>query len=180
MQERAEGCEVLIMDAMDAIKQRRSVRDYEPRTISGEILEDIIDAARLAPSANNIQPWEFVVITKKEALKKIASLTDYGSFIANAAACIIVCCNNTKYYLEDGSAATENALLAAKAHGVGSCWVAGDKKAYTENIKKFLDIPEDLKVVSIVSLGYAKEEPEPHQKRKLKDILHWERFSKKT
>jgi nitroreductase len=89
----------------------------------------MVDCRRLAATAVNIQPWEFVVVTDPEALRSIANTTDFGGFIADAPAYIVVICRETKYYLEDGSAATKNILLAARVHGLGSCWVAGDKKS---------------------------------------------------
>lgn len=164
------------MDAMEALKKRRAVRSYQDKEIDKKILEGIVDAGRLAPSADNIQPWEFVVVTKKQTLKRIANLCDYGSFIADAAACVVVFCKDTKHYLEDGSAATENVLLAATSFGIGSCWVAGDRKQYAEDIRKLLKAPEKLKLVSIVSLGYPAEEIEPRGKRSLPVVLHWEEF----
>lgn len=164
------------MDAMEALKKRRAVRSYQDKEIDKKILEGIIDAGRLAPSADNIQPWEFVAVTKKQTLKRIANLCDYGSFIVDAAACVVVFCKDTKHYLEDGSAATENVLLAATSFGIGSCWVAGDRKQYAEDIRKLLKAPEKLKLVSIVSLGYPTEEVEPWGKRSLPVVLHWEEF----
>ncbi len=163
-------------EVIRAIKKRRSYRSYQDKEISKDILEEIIDCARLAPSANNIQPWEFVVVTDKEILKKIASITDYGKFIKNAGACVIVLCKDTKYYLEDGSAATENILLAAESFGIGSCWVAGDKKHYCNKILELVGAPKGYKLVSILSLGYYDKEEKPHGKRALKDVIHWEKF----
>nr|MCK4929784.1 nitroreductase family protein [Nanoarchaeota archaeon] len=163
-------------EVIRAIKKRRSYRSYQDKEISKDILEEIIDCARLAPSANNIQPWEFVVVTDKEILKKIASITDYGKFIKNAGACVIVLCKDTKYYLEDGCATTENILLAAESFGIGSCWVAGDKKHYCNKILELVGAPKGYKLVSILSLGYYDKEEKPHGKRALKDVIHWEKF----
>ncbi|MEM2121291.1 MAG: nitroreductase family protein [Candidatus Woesearchaeota archaeon] len=158
------------------IKERRSYRSYTKKDIPKEILEEIIDCARLAPSANNIQPWEFIVITDKQKLKEISEITDYGKFIKDCAACVVVVCKETKYYLEDGCAATENILIAAESFGIGSCWVAGDKKHYCERIMKLLGIPQEYKIVSIISLGYYDKKIMPHNKRELKEVLHWNKF----
>jgi len=163
-------------ETIKTIKTRRSVRSYEDKPIPKEILGELIDCARLAPSARNMQPWEFVVITDQKMREQIASITEYGSFIRDAAACILVVCEDTKYYLEDGCAATENILIAAKSLGIGTCWVAGDKKPYCEYILKLVNAPQDHKLVSIISLGYSSEESAPHRKRKLKEVLHWEKF----
>ena len=129
------------MDAIEMLKTRRAVRVYQREPSTKQIIEDIVDCGRLAASAINIQPWEFIAVTNPESLRKIAKTTDYGGFIADATVCVIVLCRDTKYYLEDGSAATENILLAARAHGLGSCWVAGDKKPYAMDICRQVGAP---------------------------------------
>lgn len=163
------------MDAIEALKTRRSVRVYSRQPAPRQILEDLIDCARLAATAINIQPWEFVVVTDPETLRKIAETTDHGRFIVDAPACVAVLCQDTKYYLEDGSAATENILVAAHAHGLGACWVAGDKKPYAPNICRLIGAPKGYKLVSLVALGYPAEAPEK-SKRPLSEVLHWERY----
>lgn len=165
------------MKNLKFIKTRRSVRLYDEKQITKEMLEEIIDCARLAPSARNKQPWEFIVITKKSVLEKIAEIATYGKFIKNAAACIIVCGDHENHHLvEDGSAATENILLAASALGIGGCWVAGWQKAYCREIKELLGIPEEKDIVSILPLGYPKMEVPAPPKRPLDEVLHWEKF----
>ena len=108
-------------------------------------------------------------------LRRIATTTDFGKFIADAPVCVLVLCRDTKYYLEDGSAATENILLAARAHGLGSCWVAGDKKPYAAEICRLAGAPPDYKLVSLIPIGYPAESPEK-SKRPLSDVLHWEKY----
>ena len=76
------------MDALTAIGVRRSVRKFLKKPVPVKVLEKIVDAARLAPTARNEQPWEFVVITDRERLQQVAGLTDHGRFIADAGACI--------------------------------------------------------------------------------------------
>jgi len=163
------------MDAIEALKTRRSIRAYTAEAVALNVIEEMVDCARLAATARNDQPWEFVVVTEREALGRIAGLADYGKFIADAAACVVVLCKDTKYYLEDGSAASQNMLLAATAHGLGACWVAGDKKPYAETIRKLVGAPEGYKVVSLVPFGYPAESPKT-RKRPLAEVLHWEKF----
>ncbi|MCS7223338.1 MAG: nitroreductase family protein [Armatimonadetes bacterium] len=163
------------MDALHCLKTRRSIRVYQKRSIPKEVLMDIVDCARMSPSAVNKQPWEFIVITDPLLLRQVAELTDYGKFIADAPACIAVFCQQTRYYLEDGSAATMAILLAAWAHGVGSCWVAGDKKEYADPIRRLLKVPDGYRLVSLVPLGYPAEQPEK-EKRPLERVLHWNTF----
>ncbi len=160
-------------EVIKLLKERRSIRKYQEREVPEDIIKGIIDCARFAPTAINIQPWEFIVITDKEMRKKIADITDYGKFIAEAPVCVAVFCKDTKYYLEDGSAATTYILLAAKAYGLGSCWVAGDKKNYAEDIRKLLEVPDGYKLVSLISIGYPAENP-VKGKRSLEDVLHRE------
>jgi len=166
------------MDALELIKKRRSIRVYKDRPIPKEALEEIVDAARFAPTARNVQPWEFIVITNPRTLKEIAGLAENGRFIASGKACIAVFCSDTKYYLEDGAAATENILLAATSLGIGSCWVAGDKKPYCSRINKLLNAPDSYKLVSLVALGYPESENsfKAADKRSLEGLIHWERF----
>lgn len=165
------------MDAIEALKSRRSVRQFSDKAIPKDLLEKIVDAARFAPTARNEQPWEFVAVTERKTIERLAGITDHGKFMAGAAACAAVFCRDTKYYLEDGSAATQNLLVAAAAFGVGSCWVAGDKKGYCREINELLGVPLAFRLVSLVALGYpvAGNGPAP-QKRELKELLHWEKF----
>ncbi|MFH0856026.1 MAG: nitroreductase family protein [Candidatus Omnitrophota bacterium] len=166
------------MDTLDALKSRRSVRVFQGREIPGKVLEDLIDVARFSPTARNVQPWEFVVITKEPTLRKIAQLGDNAKFMAGAKACIAVFCSDTRYYLEDGCSATVNILNAATDFGIGSCWVAGDKKPYCEEISGLLAVPAGLKLVSLVALGYPEDKNcfRPADKRSLKELIHWEKF----
>jgi len=166
------------MDALEVIKLRRSIRVYENKPISKDVLERVIDVARFSPTARNVQPWEFIVVTKKETLAKISQLTDNGKFIKDASVCIFIFCAATKYYLEDGCSATVNILNAATALGIGSCWVAGDKKDYTEEMRKILSVPVDFKLVSLIALGYPQDKNSFKliEKRALNDLIHWEKF----
>lgn len=164
------------MDALAAIANRHSIRKFKPSPIPKDVLEKIVDAGRLAPTARNVQPWEFIVVTDRKRLVQIAEISDTGKFIADAGACIAVVCQTTKYYLEDGCAATENILVAATALGVQSCWVAGDKKAYCQNILALLGVPPKYNLVSLLALGYSDGEPKSYMKRSLEKVLHWETF----
>ncbi|MDH5174681.1 MAG: nitroreductase family protein, partial [Elusimicrobiota bacterium] len=80
-----------------------------------------------------------------------------------------------KHYLEDGCAASENILLAAHAHGLGACWVAGDKKSYAKKVRQLLGVPQEFKLITLIPLGCSEQDPKP-AKRKLKDVLHWEKY----
>ncbi|MCM8776181.1 MAG: nitroreductase family protein [Candidatus Omnitrophica bacterium] len=164
------------MDIFEALAKRCSVRKYENKPVPREILEKLVDAGRRAPSARAVEPWEFVVVTDRGTLTELAKIATTGTFIGGAAACIVVFCQETKYYLEDGSAATENILLAAAGLGLGACWVAGDKKPYAEAVSRVLGAGPGLKLVSLISLGWPGERVSQNKNRPLKDVLHWEKI----
>ncbi|HEY8419644.1 MAG TPA: nitroreductase family protein [Clostridia bacterium] len=164
------------MDAIEAIKTRKSVRNFSSRPIPNTIIYDIIDCARLAPSAKNLQPWRFVVVTDQRMKQAIATITDYGKFLEKAPAIIAVFCSETKYMVEDGCAATQNILLAATAHGLGSCWVAGHNKHYEKSVGILLNAPKDMRLISLVALGYHDNTIGRVKKRNVEDVLFYEHF----
>lgn len=164
------------MQTQECLKNRHSTRSFNSKQIDKSIVEKIAESVRFAPSARNVQPWELIAITEKPVLAKLGQIAQTGSFIAECVCCIAVFCGDTKYYLEDGCAATENILISATDLGLASCWVAGDKKPYCEEIKAILKVPNEFKLVSLVALGYSDKETGPLEKRPLKNILHWEKF----
>lgn len=165
------------MDAMECLKTRRSVRSFEDEPVPEEVVREIVDAGRLAATARNVQPWEFVVVTDPTLRRKLAGIMEYGKFIAEAPVCIVVLCQETKYYLEDGCAAAENLLLAAHALGLGACWVAGDKKPYADAVRQMVGAPEGYRLVASVALGKpASGQRGAPAKRPLDEVIHWERF----
>lgn len=166
------------MQALQAIRERRSVRIFNAKPVPRNLVEELIDCARLAPTARNIQPWKFVVITKKETLQELGSLAENGSFIKESGCCIAVFCQDTKYYLEDGCAATENILIAACGLGLSSCWVAGDKKPYADKVRELLGAPVDFKLVSLIPLGFSDARPPLPSKKSLNDVVHWETYKR--
>lgn len=183
------------------LKDIRSIRTYHDTPIDKSILADLVDAGRMAPTARNMQPWEFVVIDDKGVLAELAETHANGRFVKDAAAAIMVLCNNsTEYYVEDGSAATQNIIIAARLYGLKSCWIGGCKGPYYENedmplcegvpckmppvyddlctrLKEIVKAPMNLDVISIVSLGYS-DEDFTAQKRPLTDLLHWNHYTR--
>ena len=164
------------METFETISKRASVREYLPRPIDKAMLEKVVDAGRRAPSARHVEPWEFIIVTNKDMLQKLGTIATTGSFIKDAACCIIIYCQDTKYYLEDGVAATENVLIAASDLGLGACWVAGDKKPYTVEVSKLFGVPDSHKLISLISLGWPKHEVVQKKNRSLKDVMHWEKW----
>jgi nitroreductase len=152
-------------EMIEIIKKRRSVRKFEPKPVPEEIIKDILDCARLAPTAINIQPWLFGAVTDPGLKQQIADITDHGKFIKDCAVCFAVFTDSSqKYFLEDGCAATENILLACTAHGIGSCWVAGHGKAYVGSIGKLLNVPHPYTLIALIAAGYSNQQPSPQKK----------------
>ncbi|RKY31585.1 MAG: nitroreductase family protein [Candidatus Omnitrophota bacterium] len=165
------------MQTLQALKSRRSVRTYDKKPVEQHLIEELIDCARFAPTARNEQPWQFVVVTKRDTIQELAQLADHGRFIKDSPCVIAVFCADTKYYLEDGSAATQNILLAAEDLGLVACWVAGDKKPYCEEVKKLLGVPANYKLVSLIPVGYPVTKTQVAVKKKpVKDLLHLEHW----
>lgn len=167
--------EVVLMDALTVLRTRRSIRKYQEKPVPREMLETLVDCARQAATARGEQPWEFVVVTEAGTRQRLAEICTYGKFLAIAPAAVIVLCRDTMYYLEDGCNAAENLLLAATALGLGTCWVAGDKKPYADDICRLVGAPEGYKLIATIAVGYPDETPSP-AKRPLREVLHWEQF----
>lgn len=164
------------MNALAMFRARSSVRKFTDEPVSRESLELMVDCARLAPTAMGLQTWEFVVITNAVSRKCLADALEYGKFVAQAPAVIMVLCKDSKYYLGDGCTATTTLLLAATMQGLGSCWIAADKKPFTDYLRSLVDAPMNYRVVSIVAVGYAAETPVHSNKRTLHEVIHWEKF----
>jgi len=190
------------MDVYDAILSRRSIRRFQQKQMPREMLEKFVNAARIAPSAANLQPLEYVIVDKKEVCAKIFQTIGWAAYIKptwapseeeRPTAYIVILTKDikNKYYLRDASLAAENILLTAEAEGVGSCILC---KIDKEKIKEILTIPDTAHVDSMIALGYKAENPVIEDltdsvkywrgenevlhvpKRKLRDVLHINKF----
>jgi len=161
------------MDAIEALRKRRSIRRYTDDAIPKADLETIVDAGRLAATGSNRQPWDFVIVTDRAM---IAEFKASGAWIASAGAVIVVVMDtSSRWWIEDGAAAIENMLLASTALGYGSCWVEGDVLLREEQFKILLDVPAEKRVMALIPIGVAAESPAP-EKRPLEQVLHWEKY----
>ena len=161
------------MDALEAIRKRRSIRRYTDDVIPKADLETIVDAGRLAATGSNQQPWDFVVVTDRAM---IAQFKISGAWIASAGAVIVVVMDpRSRWWIEDGAAAIENMLLASTALGYGSCWVEGDVLLREEQFKILLGVPAEKRVMALIPIGVAMESPAP-EKKPLEQVLHWEKY----
>ncbi len=161
------------MDALEAIRRRRTVRNFTGATIPRSDLETIVDAGRLAASGYNRQPWDFVVITDQGMIDRLKIAAQW---METAAAIIAVVLDpTTKYWLEDGSAAVQNMLVAATALGYGACWLEGYTLPLEGQFKELLGVPADKRLLTLVPLGVPAEWP-TKEKKSLEQVIHWERW----
>lgn len=161
------------MDALEAIGKRRSVRDYTGEPIPREDLETIVDAGRMAATGYNKQPWDFVVVTNPETINKLKIAAQWmdkaGAIIA------VVLDPSARFWLEDGSAAVENMLIAATALGYGSCWLEGYTLPLETEFKTLLSVPDEKRLLTLVPIGVPVAWP-TQEKKPLADVIHWETY----
>lgn len=161
------------MDTLEAIRTRRSIRKYRPDPVPRQDLETIVDAGRLAATGSNRQPWDFIVVTERATIEQFKSA---GAWIAEAPAVIAVVLDPaSRWWVEDGSAAIQNMLVAATALGYGSCWVEGDALPREEKFKELLGVPKNKRLLALVPIGRPAESP-TREKKPLEQVLHWERY----
>lgn len=173
------------MDVLTAVKGRRSIRAFEHDDVSSEIVEKLLDAARCAPSAGNIQPWEFIVIRKPEIKRALAEAALDQTFIEEAPVVIVVCTNEnrssqgygirgkTLYCIQDTAAAIQNLHLVAYSLGLGTCWIGAFRE---ERAREILKIPHGIRPVAIIPVGYPAETPPPRNRRPISQMVHYETF----
>ena len=167
------------MDIFQVFRDRRSIRKYKDTPVEREKIEQVLDAARLAPSWKNLQCWRFLVLTdadKRAAVLEAFPADNPGTkAIATAPVVIVVCGNPAEsdvengidYFVADVAIAFEHLCLAAHALGLGSCWMGWYDEA---RIKQALGIPDDIRIVGITPLGYPDQEPKPRPRKQLPEI----------
>jgi len=156
------------MTVLEAIRKRYSCRAYQERSIEQDKLDSILEAARLAPSARNMQDWRFVVVTDSQTKRHVAEVTNRPDVFAKTGA-IIAACSNIDYVMPCGQAigpidvsiALEHICLQATALGLGTCWIGSFD---TEKVRTILGIPADIAVIELMTVGYpADSRPEPNR-----------------
>ena len=161
------------MDALEAIRKRRSIRRYTGEPIPRADLERIVDAGRLAASGNNRQPWDFIVVTDRQMIDRLKVASEWME--AAAAIVAVVLDPSSRWWLEDGSAAIENMLIACTALGYGACWLEGYTLPREEEFKELLGVPEGKRLLTLLPIGVPAESP-TKTKKPLSEVIHWERY----
>jgi len=161
------------MSLLDIIFNRASVRRYTSEPVSEEVLRNILEAGRRAPSAMNAQPWHFIVVTEQN-LKEQLSKRRWTGFMKDATFVVVGCGEKMNHWSTiDVAIALQNMVIAAEAQGLGSCWVGDFDQT---ELKEMLGLPDNLHVIAMVSFGHPAEKPAPRNKKNLEEIIHYNKF----
>lgn len=153
-------------ETLELIHNRHSVRDFFSQPLPQEVIDDMLEAARLAPSSQNRQPWRYILLTEGDKIKNLAKhtgLLGLSNYFIKDAPCLVIACadmkqnlrvNQQDYYLVDVAISFHQMILAAWAHGVGSCWMA----AFNEKkLAEYLQLPKNYRIVAMSPFGYPKD-----------------------
>ena len=169
------------MNVIDAIRKRRSIRSYEKRPVEDEKLIAVLEAGRLAPSANNKQEWRYVVVQDADTRQKLMVAAYNQKFVAEAPV-VIVCCAETDgrmmrvgqlAFTVDVAISIDHMTLAAVELGLGSCWIGS---VSADAVREILAIPPEIEIVQLLTLGYPAKPGSRTKRLALEDIVHWERW----
>lgn len=175
------------MELFETIEKRRSVRKYKNMPLEKEKIEQVLNAARLAPSWKNMQCWRFLVLESEEKRQAVLSAIPDDNpckkGLGMAPVIIVVCAdpeesghdNGIDFWIADAAIALEHMCLAATALGLGTCWVAW----LDENkLKNNLQIPDKFRVIGLTPLGYPEYQPNPRPRKKLSEITYYDSWPK--
>jgi len=172
------------MDLFEVIEKRRSIRKFKPKPVAKKALKKILEAGRLAPSGGNRQPWYFIVVRNLETKNTLSIAANNQHFIAEADTIIVALgdpgitpktsiSSSRIPYKQDPMIAIEHMVLAATALGYGTCWIG----AFNEDeVKKILNIPENLAVIALLPVGVPDESPPPRPRKAFKEICFKESY----
>ena len=163
------------MQFQELIEKRRSVRKYKPNPVPREKILKILEAARIAPSASNRQPWHFIVVEDKDMIKKLAK----QEWAASAPLMIVGLADTEEsptWCVNDFGIAFEHLVLAATDLGLGTCWMGQSNRE--DLVRELLDIPDKYKVVALATVGEADDAPNAKPRKSLASIVSWEKFGK--
>ena len=168
---------------MEAIKTRRSIRKFRETPVPENLLKEVLNAARLAPSADNAQPWKIIVLRDEQMKQKVTQACNGQKFLVQAPVVLVVCGipeeafqtvgGYMSSHVIDASIALDHVTLAAHSLGLGTCWVAWFKE---EKVKDILGIPEDVRVVALTPLGYPDESPERPSRKNLEELIAYDKY----
>lgn len=170
------------MEVFSAIQGRRSVRQYSARPVEDEKLERILEVGRLSPSSSNTQSWKFIVVRDEETRIRLTEAAGGQIFVKQAPVIMVICgtdadsvmsCGQHRYTV-NASIAAAYMILEAHEQGLGTCWLGRfDEK----KVKDILGIPNDVRVVTMIPLGYPSETPAQRPRKKLEDVVCYDKWA---
>lgn len=168
------------MDVMEAIKSRRSVREFTDEIVNDKALEEIIDAGRWAPSGLNNQAWRFIVVSDRDSNEKLSGLTHYGSIIKNAPVLIAVFLDRNEMYdhtkdVQSIGACIQNMLIAIHSMGLGAVWL-GEILKKKEGVNSVLGAPDTFELMAVVALGHPVRKKRVSERKELRSLVFREMF----
>ena len=168
------------MDTFDAVKTRLTVRSFKPDPVPVAVLGKILEAARVAPSSRNLQPWHFIVVRERSMLKEIGSIATSGKFVADAPLAIAIATDNADRPDLDSGRALQQMELVAWAEGLGTCFVGLRNETQNTKIKKLLGIPAEFDLITVLPFGYRTDDigtsGSKKNRKALSEIAHSEKF----
>jgi nitroreductase len=162
------------MDVTSAIKKRRSIRKFKAVEVPDDLLNEILEGARQAPSGANRQPWQMIVVTDPERRRSLVPICKDQKFVADAPVFIAAVDDPAqKWARVDVAIAMEHIALLAVERGLGTCYVGAFDG---EKLAMYLGVPKPYVVTVGMALGYPDESPEARSRKPLTELVHWERF----
>jgi nitroreductase len=168
------------MEVLEAIETRRSIRKYKPEPIPDGDLKKILEAARLAPSAGNRQPWRFVVVRDAETKRKMGEAARNQTWISDAGTVVAALAmpkDHPEVYARwverDVMTAVEHMVLAAWSLGYGTCWIGA---FHEDRVKELLGIPEDMTVINLLPIGVPDQSPDARGRKPISEIFHDDKY----
>jgi nitroreductase len=170
--------EVTLMDAMEAILSRRSIRKYTKEPVPESIVKEILEAAMSAPSAGNEQTWHFVIVNDRKILDEIPKIHPYSQSVKTASVAVVVCGDlklevHKDFWVQDCSAATENILIAVQSKGMGAVWLGLHPiPERVKGMQKLLKLPDHVLPLAVIPIGYPDEQKPPANRFNTSRIHH--------
>lgn len=168
------------MEVYDAVRTRLTVRSFKPDPVPDDVVNKLLEAARLAPSSSNLQPWHFIVIRDRDTLRKIGRIASWGSWTADAPMGVAIAMGDTDRPELDAGRALQQMELVAWSEGLGTCFV--DLRIEEENraVKELLRIPEHMALITVLPFGYRHDNVTgrggKRDRKSLSEIAHSEQF----
>ncbi len=168
------------MDTIEAIKTRRSIREFTDENVSDDIIGEILEAGRWAPSGLNNQAWRFIIVRNSDTKERLSELTHYGAIINNAPVLIVVFLDSDQMYdrikdVQSAGACIQNMLLAIHSLGLGGVWM-GEILKKKEMVNKVLEAPESFELMAVVALGHPVEKNRVSERKELSQLVFREKF----